>query len=59
MLEKTEIHANMGGGRKKMGFPEFSLKVATFRERNLVPCVAGFKGKALRVSLHAPMGRSG
>lgn len=42
-----------------MGFPEFSLKVATFREWNLVPCVAGFKGKALRASLHAPMGRSG
>lgn len=39
VLEKTEIHANIGGGekRKKMGFPEFSLKVAIFKEWNLVP----------------------
>lgn len=40
-----------------MGFTEFSLKVATFREQNLVPCVAGFKGKVLQTLLRAPMGR--
>lgn len=56
MLEKTEIHANMGGKRKKTGFPDFSLQVATFRGWNLLLlcCVAGFKERNSRLSYPLP-----
>lgn len=37
-----------------MGFSGFSLKVATFRELNLVLCVAGLKERCSRLSSVLP-----
>lgn len=61
VLEKTEIHANIGGGRKerKWVFQSFLLKLPSSRNGTWCPCVAGFKERNSELSYTLPWeGRS-